>query len=107
MSLLLEMAREAVLAKVAQRVGRLSREYVEGWVRGEFSLVDRVAERHGTEIRAWKDVVVETMRALTVEDLLDVCRATRPDFADLWDTDGARDRLAGEWSRAQEYVKGL
>lgn len=107
MSLLLDMAREAVLAKVAQRASRLSREYVEGWIRGEFSLVDRVARRHENDIRAWKEVVLQTIDALTVEELLEKCRDVRPDLQDLWASDGAHARLSEEWGRAREYVRGL
>lgn len=107
MSLLLDMAREAVLAKVSQRVGRLSREYVEGWIRGDFSLVDRVARRHENDIRAWREVVLQTIDALTVDELLKRCQATRPDFDDLWTSEGARIRLTEEWDRARAYVRGL
>ncbi len=107
MSLLLDMAREAVLAKVGQRVGRLSRDYVEGWIRGDFSLVDRVARRHENDIRAWREVVLKTIDALTVDELLERCQATRPDFEDLWASEGARARLSEEWDRARAYVRGL
>ena len=93
--------------KVSQRVDQLSREYVEGWLEGEFSLVDRVARRHENEIKAWKDVVLETMENLTVEELLATCKATRPDFSDLWESEVAHERLSEEWGRAQTYVQGL
>lgn len=107
MSLLLDMAREAVLAKVQQRVSRLSRHYVERWIAGEFSLVDRVARRHENDIKAWQDVVLQTMDALTVEELLAVCQEARPDFEDLWRSEGAHARLSDEWGTAREYVQGL
>lgn len=107
MTLLLRMAREAVLIAVAQRARRLSRAYVEGWIQGEFSLVDRVAQRHENEIKAWKDVVLETMANLTVEELLAACDRAKPELADLWKSEGARARLTAEWAAAQEYVQGL
>lgn len=107
MSLLLEMARGAVLAKVAQRVSRLSRGYVEGWIAGDFSLVDRVAQKHENEIRAWKDVVLQTIVSITVDDLLQICKETRPDFTDLWENETARERLMEEWNNAHAYVEKL
>ncbi len=107
MSLLLDMAREAVLAKVARRVKSLSRGYVEGWIRGDFSIVDHMARKHKKEIRAWRDVVLGTMDSLTVDELLKACHEARPDFRDLWESEGARRRLTEEWSKAHAYVKGL
>lgn len=107
MTLLQDMAREAVLAKVGQRVKPLSKGYVERWIQGEFSLVDRVAKKHEMEIRAWKGVVLKTMETLGVDDLLDACKGARPEFIDLWESDGARKRLKEEWTRAHAYVKGL
>ncbi len=101
------MAREAVLAKIGQRVRPLSRDYIERWIRGEFSLVDRVVKKHGMEIRAWRDVVLRTMESLTVDDLLEACRKARPDFADLWKSDAAKTRLVEEWGKARTYVAGL
>lgn len=101
------MARQAVLNKVAQRVRPLARSYVERWVGGEFSLVDSVARRHEPEIRAWREIVLETMASLTVEDLLRVCRDTRPDLNDLWGGEGARQRLSEEWGKAHDYVRRL
>ncbi len=107
MTLLIDMAREAVLAKVSRRVSSLSRGYVEGWISGEFSIVDRMARKHENEIRAWRDVVLETMDSLTVDELLRICQEARPDFADLWESAGARRRLEEEWGRARAYVASL
>jgi len=103
----MDMARHAVLNKVADRVRPLARSYVERWVAGEFSLVDSVTRRHESEIRAWKDLVLTTMDAVTVDELLDVCRRTRPDLNDLWDSAGARGRLTEEWRKAHGYVQRL
>lgn len=107
MTLLQEMAQEAVLAKIGQRVKPLSRGYIERWIQGEFSLVDRVAKKHEMEIRAWKSVVLGTMETLGVDDLLDACKAARPEFMDLWENEGARKRLKQEWTKAHAYVEGL
>ncbi len=107
MSLLVTMAREATLAKVAQRVRPLSRGYVERWIGGEFSLADQVVQKHANDIRAYQDLVLQTMDSLTVEDLLRKCEETRPDLGDLWGSDGARQRLGEEWQEARAYVAGL
>ncbi len=107
MSLLQEMARQAVLAKVGQRVKPLSRSYVERWLKGEFSLADQVMRKHGTEIRAWKEIVLSTMDTLTVDDLLEACKRVRPEFKDLWDSEEARSRLAMEWKSARTHVERL
>ncbi len=107
MTLLVDMAREAMLAKVGQRVKPLSRGYIERWIQGEFSLVDRVAKKHEMEIRAWKSVVLSVMETLGVDDLLAACKTARPDFTDLWESEGARRRLKEEWTKARGYVEGL
>ncbi|MCJ2531989.1 MAG: hypothetical protein LN413_06805 [Candidatus Thermoplasmatota archaeon] len=107
MSLLVTMAREATLAKVAQRVRPLSRGYVERWIGGEFSLADQVVQKHANDIRAYQDLVLQTMDSLTVEELLRKCEETRPDLGDLWGSDGANQRLAEEWHKARAYVAGL
>ncbi|MEE9267814.1 MAG: hypothetical protein V3U70_00210 [Thermoplasmata archaeon] len=101
------MAREATLAKVAQRVRPLSRGYVERWIGGEFSLADQVVQKHANDIRAYQDLVLQTMDSLPVEELLRKCEETRPDLRDLWGSDGARQRLAEEWREARAYVAGL
>ncbi len=101
------MAREATLAKVAQRVRPLSRGYVERWIVGEFSLADQVVQKHANDIRAYQDLVLQTMDSLTVEELLRKCEETRPDLGDLWKSDGARQRLGEEWQEARAYVAGL
>ena len=101
------MAREATLAKVAQRVRPLSRGYVERWIGGEFSLADQVLQRHANDIRGYRDLVIQTMDSLTVDDLLAKCEETRPDLKDLWRSDGAHRRLAGEWENAREAVAAL
>ena len=107
MSLMVTMAREATLAKVAQRVRPLSRGYVERWIGGEFSLADQVLRRHANDIRGYKDLVVQTMDSLTVDDLLAKCEATRPDLGDLWGSEGAHQRLAEEWQSARAAVAAL
>jgi hypothetical protein len=107
LSLLVTMAREATLAKVAQRVRPLSRGYVERWIGGEFSLADQVLLRHANDIRGYKDLVLQTMDSLTVDDLLAKCEATRPDLEDLWGSDGAHHRLSGEWEKARAEVADL
>ncbi|MFQ6013450.1 MAG: hypothetical protein ACE5LS_07390 [Thermoplasmata archaeon] len=107
MSLLVTMAREATLVKVAQRVRPLSRGYVERWIAGEFSLADQVVQKHANDIRAYRDLVLQTMDALTVEDLLLRCEETRPDLEDLWGSPEAHERLAEEWDKAHAYVADL
>ncbi len=107
MSLMVTMAREATLAKVAQRVRPLSRGYVERWIGGEFSLANRVLQKHANDIRAYKDLVLQTMDSLTVEELLTKCTETRPDLGDLWGSDGAHRRLSEEWQKARTDVVGL
>ncbi|MFQ5919866.1 MAG: hypothetical protein ACE5I4_07480 [Thermoplasmata archaeon] len=101
------MAREATLAKVAQRVRPLSRGYVERWIGGEFSLADQVLLKHANDIRAYQDLVLQTMDSLTVDDLLAKCEETRPDLEDLWRSDGAHQRLSGEWQNARAAVAAL
>src|SRR5574337_2006523 len=91
--LFLDLAEDAFARQVAKRVRALSRGYVEGWMKGDFWLYPDIVRRHGTELRAFKPVVVEVLRATSVDEMLDICRRTRPDLTYLWHEPAARERL--------------
>lgn len=105
--LLLDLAREAFRRQIAKRVRPLARSYVERWTQGEFWLYRSVVQGHRAELRAYKDVVLETLRATTAEEMLAVCRRARPDLGDLWSSPAAEERLRMERERSIEFVESL
>jgi hypothetical protein len=105
--LLLELAKEAFAKQVAKRVRPLSRGYVERWMKGEFWLYPDVVSRHATELRAFKPVVLEVLRATSVEEMIGICRRTRPDLTYLWHEPAARAKLAREIAEAIKTVEAL
>ena len=105
--LLLDLAREVFRNQIAKRVRPLARSYVERWTAGEFWLYRSVVQGHRAELRAYKDVVLETLRATTVEEMLAVCLRARPDLGDLWSSPAAQERLRMERERSIEFVETL
>lgn len=105
--LLLELAQEAFTKQVAKRVRPLSRGYVERWMKGEFWLYPDVVRRHTTELRFYKPVVLEVLQATSVDEMLEICRRTRPDLTYLWHDPAARSRLAREVEEAIKAVGDL
>ena len=105
--LLLELAKEAFAKQVAKRVRPLSRGYVERWMKGEFWLYSDVVRRHATELRFYRPVVLEVLRATQVDEMLDICRRTRPDLTYLWHDPAARSKLTREIEEATKAVESL
>lgn len=106
-SLLLDLAKNAFANQVAKRVRPLARSFVERWLQGEFWLYPDVVRRHATELRAFRPVVLEVLRASRVDDMLAICRRTRPDLNDLWDRPAARAKLTREIEEAVRAVDAL
>src|SRR5207247_9134498 len=90
--LLLELAKEAFRQQVAKRVRPLARSYVERWMGCELWLYPSVIQRHGNELHSYKAVVIETLRKTSLDEIISICRTTRPDLDDLWKKPAARDR---------------
>jgi hypothetical protein len=105
--LLLELAKDAFSRQVAKRVRPLARSYVERWSQGEFWLHRSVVLENERELRAYKPIVLEVLRGTKVEELLKICRTTRPDLDDLWATPAAKDKLTEEIQKAIAAVEGL
>ncbi len=105
--ILLELAKDAFAKQVAKRVRPLSRGYVERWMKGDFWLYPDVVRRHTTELRFYKPVVLEVLRATSVDEMLDICRRTRPDLTYLWHDPAARAKLAQEIDQAMKAVQEL
>jgi hypothetical protein len=105
--LLLELAKEAFEKQVAKRVRPLSRGFVERWMKGEFWLYADVLQRHATELRAYKPVVLEVLRATSVDEMLGICRRTRPDLTYLWQDPAAKAKLTQEIDEAVKAVDAL
>lgn len=105
--LLLELAKEAFEKQVAKRVRPLSRGFVERWMTGDLWLYRDVVSHHGTELRAYKPIVLEVLRATSVDAMLDLCRKTRPDLTYLWHDPAARAKLTREIDESVKAVQAL
>ena len=105
--LLLELAKDAFAKQVAKRVRPLSRGFVERWMKGDFWLYADVVRRHTTELRFYKPVVLEVLRATSVDEMLDICRKTRPDLTYLWHDPAAKAKLVQEIHEAEKAVQAL
>ena len=105
--LLLELAKEAFARQVAKRVRPLSRGFVERWMKGELWLYPDVVQHHATELRAYKTVVLEVLRATSIDEMLDICRKTRPDLTYMWHDPAARVKLTKEIDEAVKAVEAL
>jgi len=106
-ALLLELAKDALRQQVAKRVRPLARSFVERWMGCELWLYSSVVQRHLNELHSYKRVVVETLRKTNLDDVLSICRSTRPDLDDLWKRPAARDKLRMEIEKAIEAVEAL
>jgi len=106
-ALLLELAKEAFGKQIAKRVRPLARTYVEKWMQCELWLHPAVIQRHRNELHTFKGAVIEVLQTSSVDDMLAICRATRPDLNDLWATPAAREKLKKEIDRSIEVVKEL
>jgi hypothetical protein len=76
-------------------------------MKGEFWLYPDVVRRHTTELRFYKPVVLEVLQATSVDEMLEICRRTRPDLTYLWHDPAARSRLAREVEEAIKAVGDL
>ena len=106
-ALLLNLAKDAFRSQVAKRVRPLARSYVERWMGCELWLYPSVVQRHANELHSYKHIVIETLRKTTIDEMLSICRATRPDLDDLWKRPAARDKLRKEIDQAIQAVSGL
>lgn len=105
--LLLGLAKEAFQRQVAKRVRPLARSYVERWMQCELWLYPSVVQRHQNELHSYKAVVIETLRKTSLDEMLSICRTTRPDLEDLWRRPAAREKLTKEIHQAIEAVEAL
>lgn len=105
--LLLDLAKEAFRSQIAKRVRPLSRGFVERWAQGEFWLYTSVVQRHRAELRAYREIVLETLRTTEVDEMLAICRRIRADLSDVWASPAAHERLAQERQRSIEFVESL
>jgi hypothetical protein len=106
-TLLLHLAKDAFRNQVAKRVRPLARSYVERWLGCELWLYRSVVQRHLNELHSYKEIVIETLRKTTIDEMLAICRTTRPDLDDLWKRPAARDKLRKEIDQAVEAVSAL
>ena len=76
-------------------------------MKGELWLYSDVVRRPGTELRAYRPVVLEVPRSTSIAEMLDICRRTRPDLTYLWHDPAAKAKLAKEIDEAVKAVEAL
>lgn len=103
--LLLELAKDSFRRQIASRVRPLARSYVEKWMTCGLWLYPSVIQRHANELHMYKAVVLETLRNTSLDEMLGICRATRPDLDDLWTKPAARAKLQREIEKSIDAVK--
>ena len=103
--LLLALAKDAFRKQIASRVRPLSRGYVERWLACELWLYPAVIQRHGNELHSYRSVVLEVLRNTSLDEMLAICRESRPDLRDLWSKPAAREKLSKEIGKAIEAVE--
>ncbi len=106
-ALLLELAKEAFSKQIAKRVRPLARTFVEQWMRCELWLYPAVIQKHRNELHTFKTAVIEVLRGTNIDDMLVICRTTRPDLDDLWATSAAREKLTKEVEKSIDAVRAL
>jgi len=104
-ALLLELAKDSFRQQIAKLVRPLARSYVEKWMACDLWLYSSVVQRHSNELHSYKSVVLQTLRSTSIDDMLTICRSTRPDLADLWSEPAARAKLQKEIEKAIEAVE--
>jgi len=104
-ALLLELAKDSFRQQIAKRVRPLARSYVEKWMKCELWLYSSVIQRHSNELHSYKSVVLQTLRSTSLDEMLSICRTTRPDLTDLWAQPAARAKLQKEVEKAIEAVE--
>jgi len=73
----------------------------------ELWLYSSVVQRHENELHSFKNVVLETLRKTGLDELLSICRSSRPDLEDLWKRPAARDKLKKEIEKAIAAIELL
>lgn len=106
-ALLLELAKDAFAKQIAKRVRPLARTFVEKWMRCELWLYPSVIQRHRNELHTFKVAVIEVLKTSSIEEVLAICRTTRPDLDDLWRTRAAHEKLTKELRKSIEAIEGL
>jgi hypothetical protein len=75
-----------LLDEIEGRITGLSEPQLDAWLKGHISLVDAVLERHGAAILEHRDIALEVIEVLTMEELRDRLMGARPELCGMWDS---------------------
>ena len=75
-----------LLDEIEERIAGLSEPQLDAWLKGHVSLVDAVLERHGPAILEHREIALEVMEVLTMEELQERLRGARPELCGMWDS---------------------
>jgi len=75
-----------LLDEIESRIAGLSEPQLDAWLKGHISLVDAVLERHGPALLEHRELAIEVIEVLTMQDLQERLRRARPELCCMWDS---------------------
>jgi hypothetical protein len=80
------MLKGRLLDEIESRISDLSEPQLDAWLKGHISLVDAVLERHGNALLEHRELALEVIEVLTIEDLRERLMRARPELSGMWDS---------------------
>ena len=93
-----------LLDEIEERIAGLSEPQLDGWLKGHISLVDAVLERHGAAILEHRDIALEVVEVLTMEELQERLRRARPELCGMWDSPDFGHAYEREVRRLRDFL---
>ena len=80
------MIKGRLLDEIESRIAGLSEQQLDAWLKGHISLVDAVLERHGDAILEHREIALEVIEVLTMQDIQERLVRARPELCGMWDS---------------------
>jgi len=93
-----------LLDEIESRITGLSEPQLDSWLKGHVSLVDAVLERHGAAILEHREIALEVLEVLTMQDLQERLRRARPELCGMWDSPGFGRAYDREVRRLRDFL---
>lgn len=102
-----QMIKKVFWDKVKQALKDTSADWIEGWVKGEKSFINRYIKPNKDDLKRYKDVIIDLLDSTTPETFLEKCRKARPDLNDLWKKEKTFKAIEKEIKNIKKYVDKL
>jgi hypothetical protein len=86
MRLLAFMIKSRLLDEIGGRISDLSESQVDGWLKGHVSLADELLERHGQVIMEHREVALDLLDEVSVDEVRERLMAARADLHERWES---------------------